>query len=126
MRLPAATTTGPSTTATFGSLLLTVTVVGATAGADSTVAFTVGCPPAALNTFPSCRCASTTTPTGLAITGGMVPGAGVPTPIVSSRVSFPARNVSVADPSTPATMVTLAKVAPAAITTGSTTVATLG
>ena len=70
------------------------------------------------NTVPSNFCWVTTTPTGLAITEGSVPGAGVPTVTESSRTSEPARNVSVAVPATPVTSVTLADRAPAGITTG--------
>src|SRR5580765_6804994 len=98
VRLPGATTTGPLTIATFGLLLVIVTGVGVAASVDNSGTVTVGWPPIAEKTSPSRRCCGTATPTGFAITGVTVPGAGMPTTIVSSRVSEPAWKVNVAVP----------------------------
>src|SRR5262245_23033691 len=107
-RLPGGTLTVPFTDATAGSDDVTVIGVAAAPALDNTVRLTDDCPPIGVNSVPRLCCCSTVTPTGLATTGGAASAAGGPTTIVSSRVSVPARKVSVAVPAAPVTIATVA------------------
>src|SRR3989442_6331129 len=76
---PAGTTTAPTTVATAGSLLVTVTGVSTVAGVGSSGTVSVCWPLVGVMSCPNDRGRSTTTPAGGATIGGTVPGAGVPT-----------------------------------------------
>src|SRR2546422_94674 len=84
---PAGTTTVPSTVATAGSLLVTVTGVSTVAGVGSSGTVTVCWPLVGEMSCPSDCGLSTVTSTGGAMIGGTLPAGGVPTITVSPRTS---------------------------------------
>src|SRR5204862_735 len=98
---PAGTTTAPTTVATAGSLLVTVTGVSTVAGAGSSGTVSVRWPLVGVMTCPSDCGLSTVTSTGGAMIGGTLPAGGGPTITVSPSTSVPARSVSSAVPAVP-------------------------
>src|SRR5207247_650170 len=123
---PARTTTAPSTVATAGSLLVTVTGVSAVAGVGSSGTVNVCWPLVGVMSCPSDCGLSTVTSTGGAMIGGTLPAGGGPTITVSPRTSVPARSVSNAVPAVPVVTVSVAVSEPAGTTTLPSTVATAG
>src|SRR5205809_426574 len=123
---PARTTTAPSTVATAGSLLVTVTGVSTVAGVGSSGTVSVCWPLVGVMSCPSDWGLSTVTSTGSATIGGTVPAGGGPTITVSPRTSVPARSVSNAVPAVPVVTVSVAASEPARTTTAPSTVATAG
>src|SRR5205807_1003322 len=123
---PARTTTAPSTVATAGSLLVTVTGVSTVAGVGSSGTVSVCRSLVGVITSPSDCGLSTVTSTGGAMIGGTLPAGGGPTITVSPRSSVPARSVSNAVPAVPVVTVSVAVSEPARTTTVPSTVATAG
>src|SRR3954462_1317785 len=123
---PAAMVTGPTTRATFGLLLLTVTSVAVAAGFARMATLNTDCPPGAANKRPPDGGGTSTIPTGAASVGGAASSAGLPTTIVNWMMSLPTWNVRVAVPGAPVTMAIVAVFAPCAITIGPETDATAG
>src|SRR5437773_720462 len=123
---PARTTTAPSTVATAGSLLVTVTGVSAVAGVGSSGTVNVCWPLVGVMSCPSDCGLSTVTSTGAAMIGGTLPAGGGPTITVSPRTSVPARSVSNALPAVPVPTRSAAVPEPAGTTTLPSTVATAG
>src|SRR5437879_3624144 len=122
---PAGTTTGPTTLATAGSLLVTVTGVLWLAGASSSGIVSEDWPVPGAMSCPAEAGVSTTRPTGAARIGGVLPGVGVPTTTVRPRTSVPARSVISAVPRAPVAIVSVAVREPAGTITEPTTCATL-
>src|SRR5439155_1168720 len=87
---PADTTTAPTTVATAGSVLVTVTGVSTVAGVGSSGTVRVCRPLVGVMSCPSDCGLSTVTSTGGAMIGGTLPAGGVPTITVSPRTSVPA------------------------------------
>ena len=123
---PAAIVTEPRTSATPGSLLVTVTAVSAATGAVSSRSATVRCAAALRVSRPAEGGVRSATPTRAARIAGTRPGGGVPTNTVTWRTSLPIRSVSVASPAAPVTRVSGATCSPAAIVTEPRTSATPG
>src|SRR5207247_917091 len=123
---PARTTTAPSTVATAGSLLVTVTGVSAVAGVGSSGTVNVCWPLVGVMSCPSdCGLSTVPSPRAAAL-GGTLPAGGGPTITVSPRTSVPARSVSNAVPAVPVVTVSVAVSEPAGTTTLPSTVATAG
>src|SRR5262249_13614107 len=120
-RPPAGMITVPDTVATLTSLLVTLTTVSTAAGALRSGTSRLGWPPSALYTRPTWGTGGSARPTGVETTSGTVPGGGVPTTTVSSRVSPAAANLNVATPWTPAARLIVALCVPAGIVTVPTT-----
>src|SRR5206468_3362609 len=91
---PARTTTAPSTVATAGSVLVTVTGLSSVAGVGSSGTVNIRSLHVALPSCPADGAGSTATPAGGAMIGGTLPAGGGPTITVSPRTSVPARSVS--------------------------------
>src|SRR5439155_655259 len=123
---PARTTTAPTTVATAGSVLVTVTGVSTVAGVGRSGTVSVCRPLVGVMISPSDRGLSTVTSTGDATIGGTLPAGGVPTITVSPRTSVPACSVSSAVPPAPPAPRSAAVCEPAGTTTAPTTVATAG
>ena len=123
---PAGTTTVPSTVATAGSVLVTVTGVSTVAGVGSSGTVRICWPLVGVMSCPSDCGFSTVTSTGGATIGGTLPAGGGPTITVSPRTSVPARRVSSAVPAVPVVIVNVAVSEPAGTTTAPSTVATAG
>src|SRR5436190_106994 len=123
---PARTTTAPSTVATAGSLLVTVTGVSAVAGVGSSGTSSEERRVGNEMSCPSASGLSTDTSTGAATIGGTLPAGGGPTITVSPRTSVPASRVSIAVPAVPVVIVSVAVFEPAGTTTVPSTVATAG
>src|SRR5213083_1709659 len=123
---PAGITTAPTTLATAGSLLRTVTGVSIVAGVGNSGTVSVCWPLPGTISCPAEGAGSTTTPAGGAMIGGTLPAGGVPTITVSPRTSAPARSVSSAVPAVPVVTVSVAVSEPAGTTTVPSTVATAG
>src|SRR5439155_1663524 len=123
---PADTTTAPTTVATAGSVLVTVTGVSTVAGVGSSGTVRVCRPLVGVMSCPSDCGLSTVTSTGGAMIGGTLPAGGVPTITVSPRTSVPARRVSSAVPVVPVVIVSVAVCEPARTPNAPTTVATAG
>src|SRR5439155_61106 len=123
---PARTTTAPSTVATAGSLLVTVTGVSAVAGVGSSGTVNVCWPLVGVISCPSDWGLTTVTSTGAAMIGGTLPAGGGPTITVSPRTSVPARSVSNAFPSVPVPTVRVASPARPSSALAPSTVATAG
>src|SRR5437773_682487 len=123
---PARTTTAPSTVATAGSLLVTVTGVSAVAGVGSSGTVNVCWPLVGVMSCPSDWGLSTVTSTGAAMIGGTLPAGGGPSITVCPRTSVPHRSPSHPVPALPVVIVSVAACEPARTTTAPSTVATAG
>src|SRR5205809_403100 len=123
---PGRTTTVPSTVATAGSVLVTVTGMSTVAGVGSSGTVRICWPLVGVMSCPSDCGFSTVTSTGGATIGGTLPAGGGPTITVSPRTSVPARSISNAVPAVPVVIVSVAVSEPAGTTTLPSTVATAG
>src|SRR5688572_18309218 len=124
---PAATVTAPTTCATAGLVLVTVTGVVVAAGAGSSRTITLPWFASGWTRRPSDGADSTFTPTARAVTGAMTPASnGGPTTTVTSEVTPPAWSVNVAVPASPVVTGITASRLPGGMTTDAVTVATAG
>src|SRR5439155_1466362 len=123
---PARTTTAPSTVATAGSLLVTVTGVSAFAGVGSSGTVNVCWPLVGVMSSPSdCR-RSTVTSTAAARIAATLPAAGCPTTTATQLYSLPVHDALPIFPAVPVVIVSVAVREPARTTTAPSTVATAG